>query len=155
MWNKTLSVESLQLGAIITFIKFMQSQSPDILTDEKIEATLVDDVAALREMLPLDDVAMIVRDMSCDRIDSEDGKETLFAVELSSPEELDAKLKSIVSELVTRLISNMMAFGAKKELVDVAFDDNDGFVFSLTNKAKTLCQEYLARDKKDGENADG
>lgn len=147
MWNKTLSVEALQLGAILTFIRFTQAQDPERFTDEKVEAALPEDVAALREMLPLDDVAMIVRDQSCERIDSEDGSTTLFAVELNSPEELDEKIKSIVSELVTRLISNMMAYGAKKDLVDVAFDGTDGFVFSMTDKAKTLCQEYAKKEQ--------
>lgn len=145
MWNKTLSVEALQLAAIITFIKFVQSQEPETFTDDKIEATLPQDVAALKEMLPIDDVVLIVREQSCEKIDTDDGEATLFAVELDSPEALDAKLKSIVSELVTRLISNMMAYGAKKDLVDVAFDDEDGFVFAPTEKARKLCREYMEK----------
>lgn len=149
MWNKTLSVEALQLGAILTFIRFVQSQDPEQFTDEKVEAALPDDVAALKEMLPLDDVAMIVRDQSCEKIESEDGATTLFAVELASPEELDTKIRTIVSELVNRLIANMMAYGAKRDLVDVAFDDDEGFVFSLTDKAKKICDEHLKKNEQD------
>lgn len=148
MWNKTLSVESLQLGAVLTFIEFMRAQDPQTF---KAADEIPDDVAALRTMLPLDDVARIVRDLCAEELKSDDGNTTFFAVELSSPEELDAKLKSIVSTLVHRLISNMMAFAAKRDLVDVMYDDENGFLFALTEKAIKLHEE---RQKEDKDNAD-
>jgi len=151
VWNKTLSVESLQLGAVLTFIEFMRTKASHKFEGEKAAREMPEDVEALRAMLPLDDVARIVRDSCAEEIESDDGKTTFFAVELTSPEELDTKLKSIVAELVHRLISNMMAFAAKRDLVDVAYDDDDGFLFSLTEKAKRLHEANQKEENNDDE----
>lgn len=134
------------MSAILTFIKFMQAQNPQEFKNDLPPEEMLDDVAALRLMLPLQDVELIIRSLSCDKIESKSGDATFFAVELNNPEEFNTKLKSIVAELVHRLMSNMFAFAAKRELVDVAFDDDEGFVFSLTEKAKQI---YESRHKEE------
>jgi hypothetical protein len=148
VWNKLFSIESLQLAAVLTFIRFAQSNAPEMFAKDKPEKTTPQDIAALRKLLPLADVEQIVREKSCEQVTADDGSSTLMAIELSSPEELNDKLKELVGLLVTRLISNMFAFGAKLNFLDVAFDDDeDSFVFSLTEKGRTFYQKY--QDKLD------
>lgn len=149
MWHKTISIESLQLGAILTFMKFVQDQNPQNTNGQNLENS-PDDIAALRMMLPLKDVEMIIRDMSCN--ESETDSATFFALELDSPEKFNTKLKSIVAELVQRLMSNMLAFAAKRDIVDVAFDDDNGFMFSFTAKAKEIYRK-ICEENNDSENS--
>lgn len=127
----------------------MQSKAPEKFTDEVVEASLPTDVPALKEMLPLSDVERIIREHSCEEIEAEDGSSTLFAIEFKSPEELKAKLEAITTDLVNRITSNMMAFGARRDLVDVYFDHNEGFVFTLTEKAQGIIDTDLKKNPSD------
>ena len=142
MWNKMFSIESLRLAAVISFIKFSKERAPEVFAKDSPE-TLPEDIEALQELLPIADVERIVREHVATEATSDDNETVVMAIELSSPEEMEEKMREIIAELVTRLISNIFALGAQKNILDVCFDsDDDSFAFTLTEKGKKMCAAY-------------
>lgn len=146
MWSKTLSAESLQLAAVLTFVNFVQSTTGDTPEAKKLNINdpAPEDIDSLRSLIPLEDVILIVQEQASDIMVAEDGVASMFAIELDDPQEFEMKLKELISLLVTRLISNGMAYGVNKDLLDVSFNEENGFVFEPTQKAHDLYDKMLA-----------
>jgi hypothetical protein len=91
--------------------------------------------AAPETILPMAEVENIIAEHT---VATEFG----WAVKATSPEELQQKITQIYSALCERILSNVMAEGVKRGLVEPMFDiDKNAFVFSPTKKAEAMLKD--------------
>lgn len=91
----------------------------------------------LKPILTLQEVETVLRDAG---IYEENG---VFAIGGDTKEEAAEKVGAIVRALSMRVISNAMASGVSRGLLDCEFDtDTNDFAFQVTDKGRQIAKEY-------------
>ena len=130
------TLDRLQQMAVSTFVRFIDDQLGTTPENEKEALLLQSDVKELKKLLPLADIVLILEE------EASESNEHGFLIGADNKEEFDNKLRELTAKLVARLMSNMMHYGAKHELLDVSFEEENGFVFTPTEKARPLFDAY-------------
>lgn len=95
----------------------------------------------IKDFLTLQEVEAVLRDQGI----YEDAG--VFAIGGDSKEEAAARILKIVNALSMRVISNAMAFGVKRDLLDCTFDpESNDFEFAITEKGKKLANQLDQKD---------
>ncbi len=139
MVSREESALVFQVVAVLTFMRTCEMQDPDRLGKEYADdETLGSHIGTLKMLLPLDEVVSIAVDNGWIVIgEHEDGVPILQRWE-SSDEALTTAIGEVVRHVMLRLKTNLLADAAKRGLLDVSFDDVDGFLFFYTAKALRL-----------------
>ena len=126
---KILSMTDLRNFAVKLFDDFIHSQSglnPDI------DGASFEDKC---DFLTVAETETIVRDFSRTDVSG------MFAVGGDTPDEALDQMRKLLSALVERVMSNVIAAGASEDLIAVAFDDDsNNFIFSVTEKGHALVE---------------
>lgn len=128
---KVIPMEMLRNQAIALFGRFLAMQNnvaPETyadITDEKCK------------FLSLQETETIVRSFS----EMDNGE--MMAVGGNSKQEAVRQIRQLMAALVERVLSNVIAEGVSRDLIDVAFDDaQNSFAFQVSKNGEQLLAEY-------------
>lgn len=122
------SAENLRDKALFLFGRFLERISGREISRE-ITPTI-------QQYLPVEDVALILRDHA--EIVPEG-----FILGGKSREELDGALRKLMEDLMTRILSNVLAKGVNDGFLECVVDgEQDDFKFLVTEKGMQICEEY-------------
>jgi hypothetical protein len=144
----------LQHVAVCTFIMFVSPKTDATSNIDKTTATHTEDIAELKKLLPLKDIVLVISEECDDKATDDSGQVQEWFFGADSQEEFTQKTSTLVIKLVSRLMSNMMSYGASRDLLEVSFDDVEGFVFEPTQKAKDLFNALKDREEKENPHDD-
>lgn len=128
---KIISMEILRNHAVALFGRFLAAQNninPETyadLTDEKCQ------------FLSLQETETIVRSFSA----MDNGE--MMAVGGNSKQEAVEQVQKLMTALVERVLSNVIAEGVRRDLIDVSFDDEqNNFAFQVNKNGESLIEEH-------------
>ena len=127
-----MTMEWLRTEALKLFGGFIAARSG---LNPTVETASLEDK---EKFLSLQETENIVRAFS-----AKDNGE-MMAVGGNTREEAEQQVRALITALVERVMSNVIAEGVKRDLIDVAFDtDADNFAFSVSDKG----HQFVALNK--------
>lgn len=120
--------------ALKMFGQFMAQQA-----GVKPEQCNFDDITEQRRFLSIEETDAIVRSHAA----TDDGE--MMAVGANTRAEAMQKVQELMRALISRVMSNIIAEGVNRDLIDVAFDNNaNDFAFCVNANGRRLVQENTA-----------
>lgn len=142
MVSREHTADVFQIASVLVFMRTCQLKDPDALSKEyENDESFRSHVAFLKMLLPPEEAATVAIANGWTVVGQRDDGVTILQRFATSEEAMKSNLRDVTRQLTMRIKTNLLAKGAERELLDVSFDDTDGFRFVLTDKAMRLNPE--------------